>query len=81
MKWPPEDDTARPATGYLVRNWYALNPNQWMRDTVEHTGRLSSASLSIAHIVTITNTTPISQRDYFRFRAILLSPIQVRQDW
>src|SRR5204863_3974623 len=32
----PEDDGARDATGYLVRNWYALNPNQQMRDIVEH---------------------------------------------
>jgi len=35
----PDDDEARVATGYLVRNWYALNPNQWMRDIVEHTGK------------------------------------------
>ena len=35
----PGDDDARVATGYLVRNWYALNPNQWMRDNVEHTAK------------------------------------------
>ena len=27
------------ATGYLVRNWYALNPNDWMRASVEHVGK------------------------------------------
>src|SRR5262249_50338786 len=35
----PGDDEAAVATGYLVRNWYALNPNQWMRDIVEHAGK------------------------------------------
>ncbi|HMC64101.1 MAG TPA: DUF1549 domain-containing protein, partial [Gemmataceae bacterium] len=30
----PEDDENFVATGYLVRNWYALNYNQWMKDTV-----------------------------------------------
>ncbi|NJR21273.1 MAG: DUF1549 domain-containing protein [Richelia sp. CSU_2_1] len=35
----PERDDIAVATGYLVRNWYALNPNEWMRANVEHTGR------------------------------------------
>ncbi|MFP6700702.1 MAG: DUF1549 domain-containing protein, partial [Planctomycetaceae bacterium] len=33
------DDSAWPATGYLVRNYYSLNPNEWMRHTVEYTGK------------------------------------------
>ena len=46
----PEDTDALRATGYLVRNWYALNPNQWMRDLVEHTGKaFLGLTLNCAH--------------------------------
>ncbi len=35
----PEDRMSTYATGFLIRNWYALNPNDWMRANVEHTGK------------------------------------------
>ncbi len=33
------DDSAWPATGYLIRNYFSLNPNDWMRHSVEYTGK------------------------------------------
>ena len=53
----PELSDAALATGYLVRNWYALNPNEWMRANVEHTGR-AARILDIAGIVANRNTIP-----------------------
>jgi hypothetical protein len=75
----PEDDENLVATGYLARNWYALNPNQWMRDTVEHTGKaFLGLTLNCAHCHD-HKYDPISQEEYFRFRAFF-EPIQMRQD-
>jgi hypothetical protein len=75
----PEDDETAVATGYLIRNWYALNPNDWMRSTVEHTGKaFLGLTFNCAHCHD-HKYDPITQDDYFRLRAYF-EPIGVRQD-
>ncbi len=75
----PGDDQAAAATGYLIRNWYALNPNDWMRSIVEHTGKaFLGLTFNCAHCHD-HKYDPIAQTDYFRLRAFF-EPIYIRQD-
>lgn len=78
-EYSPEDSQAAVATGYIIRNWYALNPNEWMRSTVEHTGKaFLGLTFNCAHCHD-HKYDPIAQDDYFRLRAFF-EPIYVRQD-
>ncbi|MEX0712230.1 MAG: DUF1549 domain-containing protein, partial [Pirellulales bacterium] len=75
----PGDPDAAVATGYLVRNWYALNPNEWMRHNVEHTAKaFLGLTFNCAHCHN-HKYDPITQEDYFRLRAFF-EPIGIRQD-
>jgi hypothetical protein len=75
----PQDNEAAVATGFLIRNWYALNPNQWMRDTIEHTGKaFLGLTFNCSHCHD-HKYDPISHEDYFRFRAFF-EPLGIRQD-
>jgi mono/diheme cytochrome c family protein len=75
----PDDDSAWPATGYLIRNYYSLNPNEWMRFNVEFTGKAFLAlTFNCAHCHD-HKYDPIAHDDYFRLRAFF-EPIGIRQD-
>ncbi|MFO0870870.1 MAG: DUF1553 domain-containing protein [Pirellulales bacterium] len=75
----PTDPSAAVATGFLIRNWYALNPNDWMRANVEHTSKaFLGLTWHCAHCHD-HKYDPLTQADYFRFRAFF-EPIGIRQD-
>jgi hypothetical protein len=75
----PEDDSVIVATGFLVRNWFKWNYGQWMKDNVEHTGKaFLGLTINCAHCHD-HKYDPISQRDYFAFRAFF-EPLDLRQD-
>ncbi|MBS0264443.1 MAG: PSD1 domain-containing protein [Planctomycetes bacterium] len=75
----PEDYDAAVATGYLIRNYYSLNPNDWMRSAVEHTGKaFLGLTVNCAHCHD-HKYDPIEQVDYFRMRAFF-EPVFIRQD-
>lgn len=75
----PEDDKAIVATGFLVRNWYSLNYNAWMKDIVEHTSKAFLAMrMNCAHCHD-HKYDPVSQEEYFRFRAVF-EPLEIRRD-
>ena len=73
------DDSAWPATGYLIRNYFSLNPNEWMRHSVEFTGKaFLGLTFNCAHCHD-HKYDPITHEDYFRMRAFF-EPMGVRQD-
>jgi hypothetical protein len=75
----PEDEDRLAATGFLVRNWFKWNYNQWMRDNVEHTGKaFLGLTLNCCHCHD-HKYDPITQQDYFRFRAFF-EPLELRHD-
>lgn len=75
----PEDDRQIAATGFIVRNWYSLNYDQWMRDLVEHTGKAFLGLRLNCALCHDHKYDPISQREYFAFRAFF-EPLELRQD-
>lgn len=75
----PEDYDAGVATGYLIRNYYSLNANDWMRSSVEHTGKaFLGLTFNCAHCHD-HKYDPITHDDYFRMRAFF-EPMFIRQD-
>jgi len=75
----PEDDNTLAATGFIVRNRYSLNYDQWMRDLVEHTGKAFLGLRLNCALCHDHKYDPISQREYFAMRAFF-EPIEIRFD-
>lgn len=75
----PSDPDALAGTGYLARNYYLFNRTTWLDSTIEHTSKaFLGLTLNCAKCHD-HKYDPISQIDYYRFRAIL-EPHQVRLD-
>jgi hypothetical protein len=75
----PDDPNTLRATGFLVRNYKMLSREQWLEDTVKHTGQaFLGITLGCAKCHD-HRTDPILQSEYYRVRAIF-EPHQVRTD-
>lgn len=75
----PGDDANVVATGFLVRNWFKWNYENWMKDNVEHTAKaFLGLTMNCAHCHN-HKYDPIAQEEYFRFRAFF-EPLELRQD-
>jgi hypothetical protein len=75
----PNDLGKLRATGFLARNYFLFNRNQWMDETVEH---VSKAFLSLTFNCAKCHDhkyDPIAQADYYRMRAFF-EPYHVRND-
>ncbi len=75
----PDDPATLRATGFLVRNWDIFNRNAWLASTVEHTARAFLGVTIQCARCHDHKFDPISQADYYRFRAFF-EPYQIRID-
>jgi hypothetical protein len=75
----PTDRENLVATGFLVRNFFRWNYNQWMRDNIEHTGKAFLGLTMQCAQCHDHKYDPITQVEYFRFRAFF-EPLELRHD-
>ncbi|HTU26387.1 MAG TPA: DUF1549 domain-containing protein, partial [Pirellulales bacterium] len=75
----PNDLDKLRATGYLARNFFLFNRNQWMEETVEHVSKgFLGLTMNCARCHD-HKFDPVPQADYYRLRAFF-EPYQVRVD-
>lgn len=75
----PNDLSKLRATGFLARNYFLFNRNQWMEETVEHVSKsFLGLTLNCAKCHD-HKFDPIPQADFYRMRAFF-EPYQVRVD-
>jgi hypothetical protein len=75
----PDDPDVVRATGFLARNWDIFNRNVWLANTVEHTSRAFLGVTMQCARCHDHKFDPISQVDYYRFRAFF-EPYHIRVD-
>ena len=75
----PDDLGPLRATGFLARNYFLFNRNQWLDETVEHVSKaFLGLTLNCAKCHDHKHD-PLPQTDYYRMRAFF-EPYQVRMD-
>jgi hypothetical protein len=75
----PTKDEDLVATGFVVRNFFRWNYNNWMRDNVEHTAKaFLGLTFNCCHCHD-HKYDPITQEEYFKLRAVF-EPIEIRHD-
>jgi hypothetical protein len=75
----PDDLQKLAATGFLVRSWFKWNYETWKKDLVEHTGKAFLGLTLNCCQCHDHKYDPISQEDYFRFRAFF-EPLELRHE-
>jgi hypothetical protein len=75
----PNDLGKLRATGYLARNYFLFNRNQWMDETVEHVGKSFLGLTLNCSKCHDHKYDPFPQVDYYRMRAFF-EPYHVRND-
>lgn len=75
----PDDPDRLRAGGFLARQYFKFNRTTWMDETIEHTAKSMLGLTFNCSKCHDHKYDPISQEDYYRFRAIF-EPYQVRMD-
>ena len=75
----PDDLRQLRATGFLARNYFLFNRNQWLDETVEHVGKGFLGLTLNCSKCHDHKYDPLPQTDYYRLRAFF-EPYHVRMD-